>query len=1146
VIPEPSPPIPGRLLVPISVEALLVTPQAPVSTVPTETVVPFTDAGASEAATLPKPPPLFGAPAARAPGVYLHWAMPDGLTRGSTTAASDDAGGAGDPVGLPPLPDRWVVGRIDYDVLKVRAWVIEADRAAHHDLAGWTEPGPLPAGTEKAPSGRRYLPGPRLTAVAGGDVAWAATVDAVGDRFAFYDDLAGVHTPVAYFVAGWWSDPANDPLANAIILPMYVDRCLQLGWTAPLEGAVVLPDATILHGMVRYVGLPFFAARDPRPAPEALELAVGGTAYSAFAALVAEGTDDQRAAAERVISAFGSGLLARVDAPDGLVAIDEDRHAAAFVGVSGGTRAQPDRVADGDPLGPIGPAPPESLAAGNGAPAADRRAAGNGAPAADRRAAGPPDVVLRHRDAAAPVATATLPPPEPIVRFFRDAPAALPRLFTQADTALLIRGAHRSQRHGGDGRFSPDGLLACRLSHQVVTFNGEMWADLLPDRLRSLGSTAIPAQADLLLRETCLLDDFISHRVWEQQNPALAPATPAPQPQTRAASVPSFLGTMPSPIGLTSWTQAWVPLWCEWELGVRVHDDLSRWTLGAIDLTSTAPDGAREIVVSGRSLLTATTGKAFAAQVRAFLAEEATRDQAGEGQASPGTEAVLAAAATAAEGMDLIAGTFAGVRETLLGLDPRRAGTVRVDAKGIPSDKPPVVGAPLLLAGGAFTIRRLRIVDTWGRFLDVPASVLAKLELSATHRHPAGAPRVTLAPRFQTPSRLSLRLVDPRTADGAPDVEARIDQEHPQLAVSPIAGWLLPDHVDEALECFDASGMPLGQLLHDERSGAVGWEGAPGRPGPVGGPPDPGPDAGARHVARFALGLVAADAAERNHPSSPSPGESALSALLRGIDTTLGTSNPLGSVGVGAVAGLVGRPIAVVRATLTFDVRSDVADVGFSGRDGDALRAARLRAFAALAARAIRVRLGELTRTDDGLLAYVVDDDYEHVRLISPDVAGTALAAGRGIGHLGVLGTPEQLAPPVEAITHPYVSTPPDVLIHPGQSVRLTLLMHPGGRVHATSGVLPRKAIALARDWFHEALERLSPSFRVGPVLVDPTGVRMPRVTGLGEYQAFTRRATPLTWRDDAILAASQTALLPDEPAALQEGWIRVQPAQEG
>ena len=34
----------------------------------------------------------------------------------------------------------------------------------------------------------------------------------------------------------------------------------------------------------------------------------------------------------------------------------------------------------------------------------------------------------------------------------------------------------------------------------------------------------------------------------------------------------------------------------------------------------------------------------------------------------------------------------------------------------------------------------------------------------------------------------------------------------------------------------------------------------------------------------------------------------------------------------------------------------------------------------------------------------------------------------------------------------------------------------------------------------------------------------------------------PRTWRNDAILAATQTALLPDTPAEFRDGWIRVRP----
>jgi hypothetical protein len=56
----------------------------------------------------------------------------------------------------------------------------------------------------------------------------------------------------------------------------------------------------------------------------------------------------------------------------------------------------------------------------------------------------------------------------------------------------------------------------------------------------------------------------------------------------------------------------------------------------------------------------------------------------------------------------------------------------------------------------------------------------------------------------------------------------------------------------------------------------------------------------------------------------------------------------------------------------------------------------------------------------------------------------------------------------------------------------------------------------------------MAPSARIGPV----------------KNQIFTRRDTPLTWKDDPILAATQTALLPDLPHDVQEGYIRISPDQ--
>ena len=118
--------------------------------------------------------------------------------------------------------------------------------------------------------------------------------------------------------------------------------------------------------------------------------------------------------------------------------------------------------------------------------------------------------------------------------------------------------------------------------------------------------------------------------------------------------------------------------------------------------------------------------------------------------------------------------------------------------------------------------------------------------------------------------------------------------------------------------------------------------------------------------------------------------------------------------------------------------------------------------------------------------------------------------------------------------------------MHPGQILRLTLLMHPSGKVHLTSGILPRKSLQLARDWTSSGLSRIAPSARIGPVLIDPDKVRLPRIAAFGQDQTWTRRDTPFTWRDDPILAATQTALLPDNPARVEEGYVRITPVQPG
>jgi hypothetical protein len=114
--------------------------------------------------------------------------------------------------------------------------------------------------------------------------------------------------------------------------------------------------------------------------------------------------------------------------------------------------------------------------------------------------------------------------------------------------------------------------------------------------------------------------------------------------------------------------------------------------------------------------------------------------------------------------------------------------------------------------------------------------------------------------------------------------------------------------------------------------------------------------------------------------------------------------------------------------------------------------------------------------------------------------------------------------------------------MRPNQNVDLTLLMEPHTAVHATTGLLPQKEIGLRREWTADALGALSPTFRFGPLLVDPQRIRMPIATDIRGTWSWDYRADAGTWAEVPITNATQDALLPPDPPSGTEGWMRLRP----
>jgi len=979
----------------------------------------------------------------------------------------------------------------------------------------------------------------------------------------------------------------------------FVDQASKIIQTEPQW-----PRSSLLHGSVYGVSVNAIAGVDQRPGTNDVQLVWGehGEDVSAVLASIALAPDDAsaRRAYERLVAAFTGNLVDRIDSADGVVDVEEWEHAAGYASRPGGD-AGTDRLLEGADAGPLSVGRQARGAVARAAAAALKTKAGASTQlsfAKQRK-----DVHVGSKDEQRAqmiqwgktenereqerVAPETAGRKQPQAREVRQ---AAPRFYTPLEPLVAVRGAKRSLRHGGDGRASGDGKLHCRYPAQIIRAIDQVidGADVLP----TIGSAAVPDEVLLLARELVLHNPYwaawlaavatakhsldgkatksrmvaeaalrfgSTQAVYDGTSGAFSRKVKMAGGATRqltderiADQLRRFSlvqGVDPDPVGVTAWSQPWIPLWLEWELDLALSDRLDGWALGSVDVETVAPFGGEGApatpiarTLTGRSMLTTGTATALAGAVRTWLVAEDQRDADNAGEASEATEAALARIAAAVDQLDVVSANLDGVREQLLGL-AYHGGLVRERQADDTLSDPNVSGeTPLWLRGGVARLARARLVDAFGRTLALPVERLRapeRLVVASANAQPPGnidAPppavgdALRLSPRLTLPARLMFRLVDP-AARGDDAAEANVDQVEPAKMTNPVCGFVLPDHIDEALEFFDVAGTPLGQLTHEPIGGGVVWEVAPGRNAPA----DAGPlfdlSGAATHLGMLAAGTVAADAKFRQGAAANvdnEGAESALSAMLRAIDTTMWSVDALSGLGTEHIAGLVGRPIALVRVRLRLDLASEL------GRDAAA-------AASALADRAFTVRIGEITRADDAVLGYFVDDDYEHVHVVDKVVAQLALDSGRLRGQLAGIDHADDV-PGTRPINHPYIVAEDELQLRFGQTVMLTLLMHPAGKANATCGVLPRKAIQLARDWVAPGLAVIAPSARVGPVLLDPAQVRLPKISSFPKDQLFTRRDTPATWKDDPILAATQEALLPDLPHEVQEGYIRIAP----
>lgn len=167
-------------------------------------------------------------------GTHLHWALPDRITRGTTTNPEHRSFIERKGLWFPQAPNRWLVTRAAVRSQDVQAtWLVESDYVhawgEGHDAVAYPVPPstnwPYPyarvgritkLGDEgEFPTSRRTtlrtLDAP-LTAVGPADPSFAALYTACHSIFGAYDPSTET-TAVRYSVMGWYSSTDDDPIS---------------------------------------------------------------------------------------------------------------------------------------------------------------------------------------------------------------------------------------------------------------------------------------------------------------------------------------------------------------------------------------------------------------------------------------------------------------------------------------------------------------------------------------------------------------------------------------------------------------------------------------------------------------------------------------------------------------------------------------------------------------------------------------------------------------------------------------------------------------------------------------------------------------------------------------------------------------------
>lgn len=736
-----------------------------------------------------------------------------------------------------------------------------------------------------------------------------------------------------------------------------------------------------------------------------------------------------------------------------------------------------------------------------------------------------------------------------------------PRYWKANNPVAVISGVEPSQA------LNPDAFLPVRLTSDLITgFNAGAGHPVNQTTVGSIipipgNLSNLPQPVSALVHEYFFLDPAGASSIAATINQQSSQVTSV----MTAHNASDYQGTLPG-LNLGLWGQPWNPMYVEWRVSYAYIPYLTNnqpsWTFDGTDYHFTPHSGSPVLDpprdIGGISLLSPHAQFVFGSRLKAFvdkygsdtemkklfdwineidqwkfLSQElvgfnqllALRDD--RAFRSPSSQDTVMAGASPYPIADLIG--YTGITQTgAYSLPDSQRGQVNSIPLFPNGPKIPFHG----VRQGQIYFENFYLYDKFGRILYVIQSgqqsglydkknfplirdeaLYPDTQLSINTNIAAVA---QLPPRALQFSRLDFDLVDGKEDTKILGVDA---------GVNPIAGWVLPNHLDNSILIFAPDGTSLGEfrlLVNDQGTKVGHWQAPP-------------------HSTINSLEDVgkAAPHLKQMLDAAQLKDEKSFQAFLDVIDATLWTIDPLGSRADQNLSVLIGRPLALVRARLQLSLEGPAIkdtgwDVALNPPAPDFLNYK----FA--------VRLGDQATRQDGVIGYYSGDNYG----VFNSVAATETMASQNyVQQIGPLGKTTG----GNYIQLQFNETGDGSA--PTSQAYISLLADPRADIHATSGIVPIKQINIPASFVEAALANIEISFRIGPMLTTvqqtpsesgkpaqyPNAISYPAPAEQnGQWSWWESVADAKDWNGYALLYATPNAQFQSLPNTMRDGLLQL------